>query len=109
MGGRGAAGGTRCGLLVRLSAFRADCAVMLIARAAAMPLAAALNAPPLHGFSPVRPLRVRTPPRAAPLLAAPRVAHPGYRPPPMCFSMRAMVVLAKPWSGVRRQRHGAAL
>jgi len=27
MGGRGAAGGTRCGLLVRLSAFRADCAV----------------------------------------------------------------------------------
>jgi len=27
----------------------------------------------------------------------------------MCFSMRAMVVLAKPWSGVRRQRHGAAL
>jgi len=27
----------------------------------------------------------------------------------MCFSMRALVVLAKPWSGVRRQRRGAAL
>jgi hypothetical protein len=52
-----------------------------ITRAAAMPLAAALNAPLLHGFSPVRPLRRRTSPRAAPLLAAPQVAHPGYRPP----------------------------
>jgi hypothetical protein len=52
-----------------------------ITRAAAMPLAAALNAPPLHGFSPVRPLRVRTPPRAAALLAAPQVAPTGYRPP----------------------------
>src|SRR5688572_25101693 len=52
-----------------------------ITRAAAMPLAAALNAPLLHGFSPVRPLRVRTPPRAAALLAAPQVAHTGYHPP----------------------------
>jgi hypothetical protein len=50
-------------------------------RAAAMPLAVALNAPLLHGFSPVRPLRVRTPPRAAALLAAPQVAPTGYRPP----------------------------
>ena len=50
-------------------------------RAAAMPLAAALNAPPLHGFSPVRRLRRRTSPCAAPLLAAPQVAHTGYRPP----------------------------
>ena len=52
-----------------------------IARAAAMPLAAALNAPLPHGFSPVRPLQARTPPCAAALLAAPRVAHTGYRPP----------------------------
>jgi hypothetical protein len=76
-----------------------------VPRAAAMPLAAALNAPLLHGFSPVRPLRVPTarpacragspgeqesagtlarpgsPPCAAPLLAAPQVAHPGHRPP----------------------------
>ena len=50
-------------------------------RAAAMPLAAALNAPLHHGFSPVRPLRARTPPCAAALLAAPQVAHTGYRPP----------------------------
>jgi len=50
-------------------------------RAAAMPLAAALNAPPLHGFSPVRPLRVRTPPCFAALLAAPQVAATGCRPP----------------------------
>ncbi len=46
-----------------------------------MPLAGALNAPPLHGFSPVRRLRRRTSPCAAALLAAPQVAHPGYRPP----------------------------
>jgi hypothetical protein len=52
-----------------------------VPRAAAMPLAAALNAPLLHGFSPVRPLRVRTAPCATPLLAAPQVAHPGRRPP----------------------------
>jgi hypothetical protein len=51
------------------------------ARAAAMPLAAALNAPPLHGFSPVRRLRRRTPPCCSALLAAPQVAHTGYRPP----------------------------
>src|SRR5688572_28313482 len=51
------------------------------ARAAAMPLAAALNAPLLHGFSPVRRLRRRTSPCAAVLLAAPQVAHPGYLPP----------------------------
>jgi hypothetical protein len=50
-------------------------------RAAAMPLAAALNAPLLHGFSPVRSLRARTPPCVAALLAAPQVAHTGYRPP----------------------------
>src|SRR5688572_32731717 len=52
-----------------------------IARAAAMPLASGAPAPLLHGFSPVRPLRVRTPPCAAALLTAPEVAHPGYRPP----------------------------
>jgi hypothetical protein len=52
-----------------------------ITRPAAMPLAAALNAPPLHGFSPVRPLRARPAPCAAALLAAPQVARPGYRPP----------------------------
>jgi hypothetical protein len=79
-----------------------------IARAAAMPLASGAPAPLHHGFSPVRPLRVRTPPfaaglagRAGPggpaarqawpvhwtvrvracLLAAPEIAHPGYRPP----------------------------
>jgi hypothetical protein len=79
-----------------------------IARAAAMPLASGAPAPLPHGFSPVRPLRVRTPPcaaglagRAGPggpaarqarpvhwtvrvrarLLAAPEIAHPGYRPP----------------------------
>ena len=46
-----------------------------------MPLAAALSAPLLHGFSPVRPLRVRTSPCVAALLAAPEVAHPRYRPP----------------------------
>ena len=46
-----------------------------------MPLAAALNAPLPHGFSPVRSLRVRTPPRAAALLAAPQVAPTGHRPP----------------------------
>ena len=50
-------------------------------RAAAMPLAAALNAPPLHGFSPVRRLRRRTSPCVAALLAAPQVAATGYRPP----------------------------
>src|SRR5688500_1086971 len=52
-----------------------------ITRAAAMPLAAALNAPLPHGFSPVRPLRVRTAPCAAALLAAPQVAPTGYHPP----------------------------
>jgi len=52
-----------------------------ITRADATPLAAALNAPPLHGFSPVRTLRARTAPCAAALLAAPQVARPGYRPP----------------------------
>src|SRR5688572_5370363 len=46
-----------------------------------MPLAAALNAPLPHGFSPVRPLRVRTSPCVAPLLAAPQVAPTGYHPP----------------------------
>jgi hypothetical protein len=50
-------------------------------RAAAMPLAAALNAPPHHGFSPVRRLRRRTSPRGTPLLAAPQVAATGYHPP----------------------------
>src|SRR5688572_32870085 len=50
-------------------------------RAAAMPLAAALNAPPPHGFSPVRRLRRRTSPCVAALLAAPQVAPTGYRPP----------------------------
>jgi hypothetical protein len=50
-------------------------------RAAAMPLAAALNAPLPHGFSPVRRLRRRTAPRVPALLAAPQVAHTGYRPP----------------------------
>jgi len=50
-------------------------------RAAAMPLAVALNAPLLHGFSPVRRLRRRTPPCVAALLAAPQVAVTGYRPP----------------------------
>src|SRR5687768_10918621 len=50
-------------------------------RAAAMPLAAPLNAPPLHGFSPVRRLRRRTSPCVAALLAAPQVATTGYRPP----------------------------
>ncbi len=52
-----------------------------ITRAAAMPLAAALNAPLPHGFSPVRRLQRRTSPCVAALLAAPQVAHPGYRPP----------------------------
>ena len=52
-----------------------------IARAAAMPLAAALNAPLPHGFSPVHRLRRRTVPCAAALLAAPQVAPAGYRPP----------------------------
>ena len=52
-----------------------------IARAAAMPLAAALNAPLPHGFSPVRRLRRRTTPCAAALLAAPEIAHPGHHPP----------------------------
>jgi hypothetical protein len=66
-GSVGPAGRLRCGARVT--------------RAAAMPLAAALNAPLLHGFSPVRPLRVRTPPRAAALLAAAQVAATGYRPP----------------------------
>jgi len=51
------------------------------ARAAAMPLAAALNAPLPHGFSPVRRLRRRTAPCCSALLAAPQVAHTGYRPP----------------------------
>jgi hypothetical protein len=74
-------------------------------RAAAMPLAAALNAPPPHGFSPVRrlrrptarpacragspgeqesagtPARPGSPPCVAALLAAPQVAATGYRPP----------------------------
>jgi len=50
-------------------------------RAAAMPLAAALNAPLLHGFSPVRRPRQRTSPCAAALLAAPQVAATGHRPP----------------------------
>ena len=50
-------------------------------RAAAMPLAAALNAPLLHGFSPVRSLRARTSPHAAALLTAPQGAATGYRPP----------------------------
>jgi hypothetical protein len=74
-------------------------------RAAAMPLAVALNAPLPHGFSPVRPLRRPTarpacragspgeqesagtlarpgsPPRVAALLAAPQVAATGYRLP----------------------------
>src|SRR5688572_33053739 len=59
-----------------------------ITRAAAMPLAAALNAPLLHGFSPVRPLRVQTPPRAAVLLAAPQVAPTGYRPPRRTTELR---------------------
>jgi hypothetical protein len=79
-----------------------------IARAAAMPLASGAPAPRPHGFSPVRRLRRRTSPcaaglagRAGPhgtaarqarpvhwtvrvrarLLAAPEIAHPGYRPP----------------------------
>ena len=52
-----------------------------IARAAAMPLASGAPAPLLHGFSPVRRLRRRTSPCAAALLAAPEIAHPGYRPP----------------------------
>src|SRR5688572_29427757 len=79
-----------------------------IARAAAMPLASGAPAPLHHGFSPVRRLRRWTPPcaaglagRAGPggpaarqarpvhwtvrvrarLLAAPEIAHPGYRPP----------------------------
>jgi len=52
-----------------------------IARAAAMPLAAALNAPLPHGFSPVCRLRRQTSPCAAPLLAAPQVAATGHRPP----------------------------
>ena len=50
-------------------------------RGAAMPLAAALNAPLLHGFSPVRRLRSRTSPCVTPLLAAPQIAHTGNRPP----------------------------
>jgi hypothetical protein len=68
-------------------------------RATAMPLAAALNAPLLHGFSPVRRLPRRTSPCVAPLLApahmrfahmtlrrnfvvaAPQVAATGYHPP----------------------------
>src|SRR5687768_17949104 len=57
-------------------------------RAAAMPLAAALNAPLLHGFSPVRSLRARTSPCAAALLAAPQVAPTGYRPPRRTTELR---------------------
>ena len=47
--------------------------------------------------------------RAAALLAAPQVAHPGYRPPrcnsSWCLSTKGTVVPAKPGVGVRRQRH----
>ncbi len=81
-------------------------------RAAAMPLAAALNAPPPHGFSPVRRLRGRTSPCVAALLAAPQVAHTGYRPPRSTtevFVDENHGGAAKPWAGVRRRRHCAAL
>ena len=51
-------------------------------RAAAMPLAAALNAPLLHGFSPVRRLRQRTAPRVAALLAGSYSPRQGTAPGP---------------------------
>jgi hypothetical protein len=77
-----------------------------------MPLAAALNAPLPHGFSPVRPWRAGlplvllrfSPPHKSP---APDTAHRAA--PPTCSSTKVSVVLAEPWSGVRRQRHCAAL
>ena len=76
-----------------------------------MPLAAALNAPRLHGFSPVRPSRAGlplvllrfSPPHKSP---PPDTAH---RAAPLRYSSTTSVVLAKPWAGVRRQRHCAAL
>ena len=73
-------------------------------RAAAMPLAAALNAPPLHGFSPVRRLRRRTSPCAAALLAAPQVAATGYRPP----RSTTEVFVDKDRSGARKAVGGCA-
>ena len=78
-----------------------------------MPLAAALDAPLLHGFSPVRRLRRRTSPLSTALLAGPDSPQRGTAPGPArrswCASTSTSVPLAKPWSGVRRQRHCAAL
>jgi hypothetical protein len=104
--------------------------------AAAVPLVAALNAPRLHGSSPVRRLRRPTarptcragspgeqeaagtlarpgsPPRSTALLASPYSPQRGTALGPVrrawCLSTKTSVVLAKPWSGVRRQRHCAA-
>jgi len=74
---------------------------------------AALNAPQLHGSSPVRPLRGPTAPLSTALLAGPYSPRRGTALAPMrrsgCSTTNAAVVSAKPWSGVRRQRHEAAL
>jgi len=73
-----------------------------------MPLAAALNAPLPHGFSPVRRLRRRT------ALSALRSSPPHKSPTPGATHRAAPLVgcigehlggAAKPRSGVRRQRH----
>jgi hypothetical protein len=89
------AGGVRCGA-------RSE-------RAAAVPLVAALNAPRLHGSSPVRRLRRRTAPLSIALLAGPYSPQRGTSLGPArrseCLSRDTSVVLAKPWPGVRRQRH----
>ena len=74
---------------------------------------AALNAPQLHGSSPVRRQRRRTAPLSTALLAGPYSPRRGTAPGPArrlwLSSTNTSVVLAKPWSGVRRQRHCAAL
>ena len=74
---------------------------------------AALNAPQLNGSSPVRRLWRRTAPLSTALLAGPYSPRRGTAPGPArrlwLSSTNTSVVLAKPWSGVRRQRHCAAL
>jgi len=82
-------------------------------RAAAMPLAVALNAPLPHGFSSVRRLRRQTSPLSTALLSGPDSRQRGTALRPAmrswCSSTRTSVLPAKLWSGVRRQRHCAAL
>jgi len=82
-----------------------------ITRAAAVPLAAALNAPLLHGSSPVRPCGAGLP--LALLRFSPRHKSPtpgaAHRAAPLVvFDDACHGGAAKPWSGVRRQRHCAA-